>query len=223
MEAFGVDAIFTPERPVVSARGAVVTNISHIPLALTAVMKCNDITPDFSARGTLLLKPWIANDQGLRLPEHLAIPTVEAVAPYNEQIKALALQVGAVIPRQSMKDKSGASVMDPKTQVTSVHGHSVLDLALEPLEANFALPLVHESAGENDRAMLDIAVAAEMNLVGRPGAFGRRRGARRRKFAQYRDGSRRVHHRSETHRTGAGMHQDLDRSVRVFRAARQPG
>ena len=54
----------------------------------------------------------------------------------------------------------------PKTQVTSVHGHPVLDLALLPLEANFALPLVHEIAGENDRAMLDIAVAAEMNLVG---------------------------------------------------------
>ncbi len=65
-----------------------------------------------------------------------------------------------------MKDASGASVMDPATQVTSVHGHSVLDLALEPLEANFALPLVHEIAGPNDRAMLDIAVAAEINLVG---------------------------------------------------------
>src|SRR4029453_10765583 len=48
----------------------------------------------------------------------------------------------------------------------SVHGHSVLDLALLPLEANFALPLVHEIASENDRAMLDIAVAAEINLVG---------------------------------------------------------
>jgi hypothetical protein len=59
-------------------------------------------------------------------------------------------------------------VMDPKTQVTSVHGHSVLDLALEPLEACFALPLVHEIAGENDRAMLDVAVAAEVNLVGDP-------------------------------------------------------
>ena len=45
-----------------------------------------------------------------------------------------------------MKDKSGATVMDPKTQVTSVHGHSVLDLAILPLEANFALPLVHEIA-----------------------------------------------------------------------------
>ncbi|HTQ70664.1 MAG TPA: hypothetical protein VMH92_04120 [Acidocella sp.] len=168
MEAFGVDAIFTPENPVVSARGAVVTNIAHIPLALTAVMKCNGIAPDFPPRGNLELKPWIANDQGVQLPRHLALATVEAVAPYNEQIKALARQIGAVIPRQPMKDKSGASVMDPKTQVTSVHGHSVLDLALQPLEANFALPLVHEFASENDRAMLDIAIAAEINLVGDP-------------------------------------------------------
>ena len=38
--------------------------------------------------------------------------------------------------------------------------------ALLPLEANFALPLVHEIASENDWALLDIAVAAEINLVG---------------------------------------------------------
>jgi hypothetical protein len=58
--------------------------------------------------------------------------------------------------------------MDPKTQVTSVHAHEVLDLALLPLEACFALPLVHEIASENDRVMLDVAVAAEVNLVGDP-------------------------------------------------------
>ena len=69
-----------------------------------------------------------------------------------------------------MKDASGASFMDPgNPQVTYLHGHSVLDLALEPLEANFALPLVHEIANaELDRAMLDIAIASEMNLVGDP-------------------------------------------------------
>ena len=168
MESFGVDQIFTPENPVVSPKGAVVTNIAYIPLALTAVMKLNNVRPDFTPRGSLSLKPWIANDQRIKLPAHLALPTVEAITPYNEQIKALARQVGAVIPRQGMKDKSGATVMDPKTQVTSVHGHSVLDLAVLPLEANFALPLVHEIAGSNDRAMLDIAVAAETNLVGDP-------------------------------------------------------
>jgi hypothetical protein len=59
-------------------------------------------------------------------------------------------------------------MMDPATQVTSVHGHSVLDMALEPLEAIFALPLVHEIAGPQDRMMLDIAIASEINLVGDP-------------------------------------------------------
>jgi succinyl-CoA synthetase alpha subunit len=168
METLGVDAIFTPEAPAVSAKGAVVTNIAHIPLALTAVMKLNNVRSDFAPRGSLSLKPWIANDQGIELPPELALRPVEAIAPYSAQIKALSRQIGAVIPRQNMKDKSGAAVMDPTTQVTSVHGHSVLELALLPLEANFALPLVHEIAGDNDRAMLDIAVAAETNLVGDP-------------------------------------------------------
>ena len=49
-----------------------------------------------------------------------------------------------------------------------MHGHSVLDMALEPLEAIFALPLVHEIAGPQDRMMLDIAIASEINLVGDP-------------------------------------------------------
>jgi succinyl-CoA synthetase alpha subunit len=168
LERFGLTGIFTPEEPVCSARGAVVTNIAYIPLALTAVMKLTGVKPDFERRGDLSLKPWIANDRGLNLPEDLALTPVEAIAPYNIQIRALADQIGAVIPRQTMKDRSGATVMEPETQVTTVHGHSVLDLAREPLEANFALPLVHETATENDRAMLDIAVAAEMNLVADP-------------------------------------------------------
>jgi len=168
MEAFAVDDLFTPERPVVSAKGAVVTNIAHIPAALTAVMHLSGVEPDFAPRGTLALKPWMANDQGLALPERIALRVVQAPAPYDGQIKALSEQVGAVIARQNMKDASGASAMDPATQVTSVHGHSVLDLALEPLEANFALPLVHEIAGPEDRVMLDIAIASEINLVGDP-------------------------------------------------------
>jgi succinyl-CoA synthetase alpha subunit len=168
LEAFGVDRAFTPDDPVVSAKGALVTNIADIPAALTAVMKLNGVAPDFPSTGSLALKPWIANEQGLRLPEELAMPVIEAPAPYNAQIATLGEQVGAIIARQTMKDRSGASVMDPKTQVTSVHGHSVLDMALEPLEAIFALPLVHEIATANDRAMLDVAVAAEVNLVGDP-------------------------------------------------------
>ncbi len=168
MEAFGVSGLYTPENPIVSARGAVVTNIADIPAALTAVMALNGVRPDFAPRGDLALKPWIGNDQGLALPLGIAPPLVVAPEPYAGQIALLGQQVGAVVARQTMKDKSGASQMDPTSQVTSVHGHSVLDLALEPLEACFALPLVHEIATENDRAMLDVAVAAEVNLVGDP-------------------------------------------------------
>lgn len=168
MEAFGVDSIFTPDNSVVSRKGAIVTNISDIPAALTAVMALNGAEPDFAPRGNLALKPWLGNDQGLRLPPEIALPAVTAPEPYAGQIATLGRQVGAVVARQNMKDKSGASVMDPKTQVTSVHGYEVLDLALLPLEACFALPLVHEIAGKNDRAMLDVAVAAEVNLVGDP-------------------------------------------------------
>lgn len=168
MQAFGVDAIFTPEQPVVSARGAVVTNIAHIPAALSAVMAAGGAQPDFAPRGSLALKPWMVNDQGLPIPAELALAPVVPPEPYAAQVAALRRQVGAVIARQNMKDKSGASAMDPKTQVSAVHGHTVLDLALQPLQANFALPLVHEGAGPNDRALLDIAVAAEVNLVGDP-------------------------------------------------------
>ncbi len=168
MESFGVASIFTPKDPVVSRKGAVVTNIAHIPAALTAVMALSGAKPDFAPSGSLALKPWMANDQGIALPAELALAPVTALDPYAAQIAELRRQVGAVIARQNMKDKSGASVMDPKTQVTSVHGHSVLDLALLPLQANFALPLVHEAAGANDRALLDLAVAAEVNLVGDP-------------------------------------------------------
>lgn len=168
MAMFGVDDIFTPQSPVCSAKGAVVTNIAHIPQALTAVMAKSGVKPDFAPRGDLSLKAWFGNAQGLTLPPELDLPVVAAVPPYDAQIAELRKQVGAVFLRQPMKDASGASAMDPRTQVTSVHGHSVLDLALEPLQASFALPLVHELAGENDRILLDVAVAGEVNLVGDP-------------------------------------------------------
>lgn len=168
MEAVGADGIFTLDNPIATAKGAVVTNIADIPAALSAVMKLNGVGPDFEPAGDLSLKPWIANDQGLSLPANLAKQPIAAPEPYGDQIAALSQQIGAQVPRQTMKDLSGASVLDPKTQVTSVHGHAVLDLALQPLEATFALPLVHEIATENDRALLDVAVAAEVNLVGDP-------------------------------------------------------
>ena len=72
MEGSACRGIFTPENPVFSAKGAVVDNIAHIPAALTAVMGLNGASPDFAPRGTLALKPWFGNDQGLELPAELA-------------------------------------------------------------------------------------------------------------------------------------------------------
>ncbi len=134
MKKFGVDDVFTPENPVFSTHGAVVTNIAHIPAALTAVMRENGARSDFATEGSLALKPWFGSNQGLGLPLELDIPVVDAVAPYNEQIAQLEKHIGAVFPRQSMREASGASQMDPKTQVTSLHGVSMLDAARNPFE-----------------------------------------------------------------------------------------
>ncbi len=168
MEKFGVDAIYTPDNPVCSAKGAVVTNIAHIPMAMTAVMAENGVQPDFEPVGTLSLKPWFANTQGIELPEELEIPVVEAVAPYNEQIAAINRQVGAILPRQTMKDASGASMMDPKTQVSKIHGMSVLDATQHSLESNLVMALIRESLDENGEKLANVAITAEVNLAGSP-------------------------------------------------------
>jgi hypothetical protein len=168
MNKFSVDGVFTPENPVFSAYGAVVINIAHIPAALTAVMRENGARPDFALEGSLALKPWFGSDQGLVLPPELAIPVVEAIPPYNEQISQLETQIGTVFPRQSMKDASGASQLDPRTQVSTLHGVSMLDAARNSFESNLCLALLREPAGENDRALINLIVGAEVNLHGTP-------------------------------------------------------
>jgi succinyl-CoA synthetase alpha subunit len=168
MEKLGVTGIFTPDHPVFSARGALVTNIAHIPAALTAVMGDNATRVDFAPEGSLALKPWFGSNGGVDLPSNLALPVVEAVAPYNAQIAELNRQVGTVTPRQNMKDASGASQMDPDSQVTSLYGVSMLEAAQRPLEANTVLALLHEPGGINDQSLVNVAIGAEVNLHGRP-------------------------------------------------------
>ncbi len=168
MEYFGVDGIYTPENPIFSKKGAVVTNISHIPEALTMVMEANGIEPDFEPKGDLSLKCWFASNNGVPLPSHLDIPVVEAVAPYNEQIKIVNQQVGAQFPRQSMKDASGASMMDPQTQVTKVHNVSILDATRYPLESNLVFSLIKEHPDEYRKRLANIAFNSFVNLYGDP-------------------------------------------------------
>ncbi len=168
MEKFGVSSVFTPDNPVHSAKGAVVVNIADIPAALTAVMRANGVAPDFAPEGTMELKPWFRSTRGISLPQELDLAVVQALAPYDEQIAALKQQIGAVLPRQTMKDASGASQMDPRTQVSSLYGTSMLDAAQYSLESNVSLALLHEPGGRNDQALVNVAIGAHLNLHGQP-------------------------------------------------------
>lgn len=168
LDKFGVDALFTPERPVVSARGAVVTNIAHIPAALTAVMAANGFAPDFEPEGDLALKPWFGWDAGLELPPALRLPTARAPGEYAKQVDLANRQIGVTLPRQTMKDASGASHMDERSQVASLHSMSVLQASRLSFESNVALALLKDGSGDNDRRLLAAAVAAYVNLHGTP-------------------------------------------------------
>ncbi|MFV1951437.1 MAG: CoA-binding protein [Nitrospinota bacterium] len=166
MDYFDVDDIYTPENPVFSKKGAVVTNIAYIPEALTRVMEANGIESDFEPQGDLSLKCWFADNQGLSLPPELDIPVVEAVTPYNEQIEKVNRQIGSQFPREALKDASGASMMDPKTQVTKVHNVSILDASKYSLEENLVFSLTKEHPDEYRRGLANIAFNSYVNLHG---------------------------------------------------------
>jgi succinyl-CoA synthetase alpha subunit len=168
MDKLGVDGVFTAGNPVCSAKGAVVTNIANVPAAMTAVMALNGQTPDFAPQGDLSMKCWFADDTGLVLPPELDVRPVPAVEPYRTQIEAVNRQLGVIQPRESMKDASGASMMDPVTQVTRLHGVSILDLATRPYEDNLVLALVREYPDEVGRALANVALNAYVNLTGTP-------------------------------------------------------
>lgn len=160
MDYFGVDGIYTPENPIFSEKGAVVTNIAHIPEALSKVMEANGVKPDFEPKGDLSLKCWFANNASTTLPEELDVPTVKAVSPYDEQIEQVEKQVGAQYPRQTLKDASGASMMDPKTQVSRIHNVSILDASKRTLEENLCMSLLKDYPDGFGKSLANIAFNA---------------------------------------------------------------
>lgn len=167
-QALDVSDIYTPDNPVVSAKGAVVTNIAHIPLALSQVMALNGLSPDFEPRGNLSLKAWFASNQGLTLPEPLDIAVEQAISPYDEQINALSRQVGRNYRREGMKDASGVSRMNPQTQITSLHNRSILELARQPMESNLGFALLGETVSDNAQRIINTLIACQVNLHGEP-------------------------------------------------------
>ena len=166
MDYFGVSDIYTPENPVFSKKGAVVTNIAYIPEALSRVMELNGVKSDFEPKGDLSLKCWFASDSGIQVPKEFQTPVVKAVAPYDDQIEHVNRQVGAQYPRQSMKDASGASMMDPNTQVTRVHNISVLDASKRTLEENLVMSLLKGYPDDFGKALANVALNAYVNHNG---------------------------------------------------------
>ncbi len=168
MDYFGVKGVYTPQAPIFSKKGAVVTNIAYIPEALTKVMELNGIKPDFDSQGDLSLKCWFANNAGIAVPKELDIQPVRAVSPYDEQIDYINKQIGAQFPRQTMKDSSGASFMEPATQVTKVHNVSILDSSKRSLEENLVFSLLKRYPSDYERALSNIAFNAYLNHFGDP-------------------------------------------------------
>lgn len=168
MDYFGVKSIYTPQNPVVSKKGAVVTNIAYIPEALTKVMELSGVKPDFAPKGDLSLKCWFGSNAAVKVPKELDMPVVKAESPYDEQIEHINKQIGAQFPRQSMKDASAASMMDPGTQVTKVHNVSILDCSKKSLEENLVFSLLKRYPDEYGTALANAAFNAFLNQHGEP-------------------------------------------------------
>ncbi len=138
--------VFDPDNPdTVTKKGIRVTSIQHIPAALKIVYKLLDIKSDFKGKGNLKLKPWMGNDFGMKLPKNLNLPLVKAMMPYDKEIKKFYKQLGAIFLRRNMRNASGASRMNAKTQISELHGVPITKLVDYPMESNmlFALLKIH--------------------------------------------------------------------------------
>tara|TARA_B100000315_G_scaffold151864_1_gene140697 strand:- start:19677 stop:22415 length:2739 start_codon:yes stop_codon:yes gene_type:complete len=160
---------YNPDKAKVSKKGIRVTSIQYIPEALKLVMRKHGISSDFQPIGDLSLKPWFANDVGLKLPKKLSIPVVKAIKPYCDEIEVVNKQIGASYLRGSMRNKSGASKMDRKTQITELHGRSILDLTRYSFEANIFFALTKTTLKKEQQKLLNIIlnyfIALNSNLL----------------------------------------------------------
>jgi len=161
-EYFGVD-VFDPKTCRVSKRGVRVSSIQYIPDAVRAVFEKIDEKPDFPSTGDLSLKLWLG-DAMMALPEGLALPMVKAPEPYDRQIVEVNKQVGAHYLRQNMAFKSGASRMNPETQVAELHGKTVLDLSHRTLEENLYFALAKVMPEKSDIPTLNLILNLFMKI-----------------------------------------------------------
>jgi succinyl-CoA synthetase alpha subunit/citrate synthase len=153
-EYFGVPC-FDPENPVVSEKGVRIASIQDFPKAMKAVYEKIGEKTDFASSGDLSLKLWMS-DNFFPVPKDLDLPVVKALAPYDKQILEINKHIGAQYLRQNMMDKSGASKMDPKTQVTALHGKSILDLSKLSVEENIYFSIAKILPEQKDINILNL-------------------------------------------------------------------
>lgn len=161
-EYFGVE-VFDPKTCKVSKRGVRVSSIQYIPDAVRAVFEKIDEKPDFPSTGDLSLKLWLG-DTMTKLPPSLDLPIIQAPAPYDRQIVEVNKQVGAHYLRQNMTDKSGASRMNPESQVAELHGKTVLDLSKRTLEENLFFSLAKVMPEKADIPTLNLILNLFMKI-----------------------------------------------------------
>jgi len=150
---FGVPE-YDPKKPKVSDRGVRVPTIQQIPEALGMVMKQLGHKTDFEPIGDLSLKPWFVNHQHLTMPKELNISSVKAMSPYDEEIEIANKQVGAQYLRQSMRNASGATRMNKHTDVTEVHGVSLLELVNKEFSATSVFAVTKEFPTDNEMTIV---------------------------------------------------------------------
>ena len=151
---FGVKC-FDPDNPKVTKRGVRIASIQDFPEAMKAVFEKIDEEPDFAPQGDLSLKPWLS-DNFMKLPKELYVPTVEAVSPYNNLIEETNKLVGAQYLRQNMRNKSGASKMNPVTQISELHNKQVLELSNYSIEENIYFSLAKILPSKEDISSINL-------------------------------------------------------------------
>ena len=161
-EYFGVD-VFDPKTCKVSKRGVRVSSIQYIPDAVRAVYEKIGEKPDFATTGDLSLKLWLS-DTMVKPPAALDLPISPAPSPYDHQIVEVNKQVGAHYLRQNMADKSGASRMHPESQISELHGRTVLDLSQWTLEENIFFALAKVMPEKSDLNTLNLILNLFMKI-----------------------------------------------------------
>ncbi|MDH5717764.1 MAG: CoA-binding protein [Spirochaetia bacterium] len=151
---FGVSE-FNEQKPTnVSEKGVRVSTIQDIPAAVASVMKKIGQKSDFEPIGDLSLKPWFVNDQKIEYSPKLIIKPVEAMSPYNIEIKEANKQVGGQFIRESMRNRSGVSYMDSKSQITYIHNHSLLHIVKYPFAATSIFAVTSQIPDETETKVL---------------------------------------------------------------------